>query len=216
MVKKGKAPTSKKSEMTPLFTDTTCNRDVRTSTWETMYQLLEGEQLRILETIVTVDGRISSDATLTELACSFLHRISTRPKILPYTDMVKWIIDDVYISDKELKTTSQEFIGSFTPDKLRLMYHLPEPQAIYNRQSVEKFTKENEDQVECMKNWSNNEERLKKDKNGMYTTDSLSAPFYFSTAMLCRLFGKPDNTKFLLEWLPLIDAAVNTTIMNWA
>lgn len=37
--------------------------------------------------------------------------------------------------------------------------------------------------AECTKNWSNNEERLKKDKN---------------------------------EWLPLVDAAVNATIMNWA
>ena len=107
---------------------------------------------------------------------------------------------------------SQEFIGSFTPDNLRLMYHLPEPQAIYNRKFVEKFAKENEDLAECMKNWSNNEERLKKDKNRMYTTGSLSSPFCFATTMLCRLFGKPDNTKFSSEWLPLINAIVR----NWA
>lgn len=43
MVKKGKAPTSEKSEMTPLFTDTTCNQDAGTFTWETMYHLLEEE-----------------------------------------------------------------------------------------------------------------------------------------------------------------------------
>ena len=53
-----------------------------------------------METTVIVDGHISSDATLTELACSFLHRIAARPKILPYTDMVKWIIDDADISDR--------------------------------------------------------------------------------------------------------------------
>ena len=34
--------------------------------------------------------------------------------------------------------------------------------------------------------------------------------------MLCRLFGKPNIDKFSSEWLPLLDAAVNATIMNWA
>lgn len=34
--------------------------------------------------------------------------------------------------------------------------------------------------------------------------------------MLCRLFGRPNSTKFSLEWLPLIEATVNATIMNWA
>lgn len=101
MVKKGKAPMSEKLEMTPLFTYTTYNQDVGTSTWESMYQLLEEEQLRIIEVTVTTDGRGSFDASLTELACSFLHHIATRPKIHSYTNMVKWIIDDIDISGRE-------------------------------------------------------------------------------------------------------------------
>ena len=50
----------------------------------------------------------------------------------------------------------------------------------------------------------------------MYTTGSLSSPFCFAAAMLCILIGKPDITKFSLELLPLIDAAVNAKIINWA
>ena len=34
--------------------------------------------------------------------------------------------------------------------------------------------------------------------------------------MLCRLDGLPNNTKFSIEWVPLIDAYVNSHIMNWA
>ena len=34
--------------------------------------------------------------------------------------------------------------------------------------------------------------------------------------MLCRLFGRPNINKFSLEWLPLLDAATNATIMDWA
>lgn len=149
MVKKGKAVVSKNSEMTPLFTDTTCNREGGTSTWEAMYNILEEEQPRILEMKVIVDGCDSSDASMFETTCSFLHRIARRPKIIPYTDMVKWVINEVDISNREFKKRSQEVMGSFTPYNLRLMYPLPEPQVIYNRQFVEKFAKENEDLVDC-------------------------------------------------------------------
>lgn len=97
-----------------------------------------------------------SDASINELACSFLHRIAMRLKIIPYTNMVKWIIDDADISDREFKTRGQEVIGSFTPDNLRLMYHLPKPQVTYNKQFVEKLVKENEDLTNCTKNWSYN------------------------------------------------------------
>lgn len=48
----------------------------------------------------------------------------------------------------------------------------------------------------------------------MYLIASLFAPYNFVAAMMRRLFGKDDSTKFSLEWLPLIDAMVNATIMN--
>lgn len=123
-----------------------------------MYKLLEDEQPRVMQDKVTVDGHDSSEASLIELACLFLHHIAARSKILPYTDMVKWIIDHVDISNREFKTRSEELMGSFSPNNLRHMYHLPEPQANYNKQFVEKFAKENEDLVECTKIWSANEE----------------------------------------------------------
>ena len=50
----------------------------------------------------------------------------------------------------------------------------------------------------------------------MYSTMSICAPHSFAVAMLCRLFGKPENNKFSSEWLPLIDAVVNATIIDWA
>jgi len=45
IVKKGKetaeAITSEESDMQPLFSDTTCNKDSGTTSWEAMYNLLE-------------------------------------------------------------------------------------------------------------------------------------------------------------------------------
>jgi len=215
MGKKGKYQVAEDKEMTPLYIDTTCNRNAGITSWEGMYSLLEEENPRVMEVKATTDSRRSFEASITELACSFLHRIVARPKILPYTDMVKWVLDSADITDRKFKSRGQDLIGSFTPQYLRLMDHLPELQETYNKKFVEKFSKD-EDLVECTKNWSAREEPLKKDKHGMYSTSSLSSPYCFVVAMLCRLFGRPDSNKFSSEWLPLLDAATNATIMDWA
>lgn len=160
MVKEGKAVVPEKSEMTLLFTNTTCSREGGTSTWEAMYNILEEEQPRIPETKVTVDSCDSSNASMFETTCSFLHHLDVRPKIIPYTYMVKWVTDEVDILDRELRTISQEVMGSFMPKNLGLMYHLWETQVINNKQLVEKFSKENKDPANCTRNWSNNEGKI--------------------------------------------------------
>lgn len=196
MVKKGKVVTSEKIEMTPLLMDTTCSKEGVTSTWEDMHNILKEEQLRIMETKVIVNGRDSSDNSMLEMACLFLHHIATQPKIIPYTDMVKWVIDEANISYREFKTRSQEVMGSFTMDNLQFMYLLPEPQVIYNRKFVEKFAKEKDNLMDYTHSWLNNEDKIKKDKNGMSSTSFVCPPYSFATAMLCRLFGRLDSTMF--------------------
>ena len=86
-----------------------------------MYDLLEEEKPRPLVTKATTDGHVSSNASFFETTCSFMHCIATRPKIIPYTDMVKWIIDQVDILDREFRNIWQEVMGSFSPDNLRIM-----------------------------------------------------------------------------------------------
>jgi len=216
MGKKGKAPNSKDKEMMPLYTDTTCTKDADITTWEGIYSLLEEEDPKVMEVTATAGSRRSSEPSIIDPTCSFLHKIAARPKILPYTDMVKWILDSVDITNRQFKTQGQGLIGSFTPKDLRLMYHLPEPQVTYNKYFMEKFAKENEDLAKCTKDWSRRGEPLKEDKHGTYNIGSLTSPYYFATAMLCILFGKPDIKIFSCEWLPLLNAAINATIVDCA
>ena len=97
MGKKGKALSSEDKEMTPLYIDIACSRDVGITTWEGMYNLLEEENPKIMDVTATVGSQGSSEASITDLACSFLHQIAARPKILPYTDMVKWVLGSTNI-----------------------------------------------------------------------------------------------------------------------
>ena len=100
MGKKRKAPSSEEKEMAPLYIDTICNKDAGIAMWEGMYNLLEEENPIVMEVATTAGSNSSSEASITELACSFLHQIAARPKILPYTDMVKWILDNVDIRNR--------------------------------------------------------------------------------------------------------------------
>jgi len=113
-----------------------------------MYNLLEEEKPRPLETKATTDAEESFDASYFEATCLFLHIIAAIPKILPYTDMVKWVIDNVNILDKTFRNARHEVMGSFIPNNLRKMYHLPEPQNLYDKFFLENFAKENEDPLE--------------------------------------------------------------------
>ena len=118
MGKKGKTPSSEDKEMTPLYTDATCNRDAGITTWEGMYSLLEEENLKVTEVTTTAGSHGSSEAFITEIACSFLHRIAARPKIIPYTDMVKWVLDSVDITNRQFKTQGQELTESLFSQNL--------------------------------------------------------------------------------------------------
>ena len=72
--------------------------------------MLEEENPRVMEVVATAGSNGSSESSLTELSYSFFHRIAERPKILPYTDMVKWILDSADIRNRQLKTQGQELM----------------------------------------------------------------------------------------------------------
>ena len=98
-----------------------------------------------MKVAVVAGSQRSSEASLEELACSFLQRIAARPKIIPYTDMIKWILDNAGMNNRQFKVQGHELIRSFAAQDLKLMYHLPEPQATYNAQFIKKFAAENPD-----------------------------------------------------------------------
>src|SRR5271168_753456 len=126
-----------------------------------MYRLLEEENPRVIKVDTVAGSQRSSEASLEELACSFLHRIAARPKILPYTDMIKWILHNAEMNNRQFKVQGHGLIGSFAAQDLELMYHLPEPQETYNAQFVKKFAAKNPNLAKTTKDWSRKEEPLK-------------------------------------------------------
>ena len=135
-----------------LILDTTCQGFGKIS-WEGIYALRENENLKEIEEEATVDGTDESENTLNDLASSFLHQIAARVKVLPYNDMVKWVIQSINIIDRAFFTTAGRMFGSFKPEDVKRMYHLLNPQQHYNKSFLEAFAKENQIKSNPIKQW---------------------------------------------------------------
>lgn len=49
-----------------------------------------------------------------------------------------------------------------------------------------------------------------------YPNNLLKTPYQYVVFMLCRLYGKPDASKFLITWVPLIYYVVDVgSTFNW-
>lgn len=116
-----------------LISDTTC-LGLRRTTWQGTYNLLEAEEPQVTEIEATADSTRKSGCNLKYLADSFLHIIAAREQILPYTDVVRWAIEHIPITDMTFCTVDGTIFGSFQPESLRQMYHLPKPMKKYNKE----------------------------------------------------------------------------------
>ena len=118
--------------MAPIVSDTVCTADGGATKWQVIYTILEDEEPEVVEVTTNADDATPSNLQFKDIACSFLHRIAARATLLPYNDMIRWVLDNSIIKDRQLITCKDEILGSFRPEDLKIMYKLPNPQDTYN------------------------------------------------------------------------------------
>ena len=126
--KKVKVPVLTKEEPAKkgLIRDTTCT-GLGKASWENIYNLLEAEDLEVIEEEKeTTDSSEKSENTLNDLAWSFLHSIASRPRILPYNDLVSWVIESINIIDREFFMATGRMFSSFRAEDIKKMYQTRE------------------------------------------------------------------------------------------
>lgn len=104
--------------------------------------------------------------------------------------------------------------GSFKEEDIKAMYHLSDPQKVYNKEFIKDFADNNKVQSNPIKEWRKNPEKHRNEASGMYYVDSLLPPYCYVAAMMCRLFGNDNSARFCIQMVPLILAAVNSDIMD--
>lgn len=198
-----------------LISDAICLGLGNTS-WQSIYNLIEAEEPDETEEQATAGSTSKSEASLKDLADAFLHRIVAREKILPYIDVVRWVVEEILVSNRTFYTVDGRVFGSFQLDELRKMYHLPEPEEKYNKYFLKKFANKNETESTPIRQWRQNPPKHKHESSGKYFVDSLASPYCYVGAMMCRIWGLHDSSKFDIEMVPLMEATTSSYVMDWA
>ena len=87
-MKIGEALISEDREKALLYTDTSCNKNMGIFTWKGIHNLLEEINPKVIGFTATTGSSRSFEASVAELACSFLHRRAVRPK---FSATQKWL-----------------------------------------------------------------------------------------------------------------------------
>jgi hypothetical protein len=118
--------------------------------WEEIYEFLEAGNFE--------DEYESDEDDFKDIKRSSLHKVATRPTILPYYDMVHWIISHIDIKTCTIVNHAQQVVGSFRPDDIVNMYKLDTSEVCLDRKILQQF-EENKLKVkkremdELIKNW---------------------------------------------------------------
>ena len=70
-------------------------------------------------------------------------------------------------------------------------------------------------ELDPFRKWMHFPKKHKHESLGMYSEDPLASPYCYVGAMICRLFGIHDSAKFSIEMVPLMEAIINSYIMDW-
>jgi len=160
--------------MSPIFSNTICSTDKGATTWEVIYNKLEDEHPKVIITRKTTDLIRPSRLQFKDVSYSFLHRIGVRAKIIPYTNMIRWVAQNLTIEDMQFKNLRMELMDSFRVEDLKKMCHIPDLEDVYDKTYVANFAKKNEEPLKMIQGQRVFKNKFKFNKSSMYHIASLA------------------------------------------
>jgi hypothetical protein len=139
--KETKAPSEGSSQNTDILFDTSPRRIDIVKSWMQVFNMLQYELVNFLDD--------SSDDETKDLATKYkivsqseLHKIETRSRLLPYNDMISWVLDNVDIPTRTIFNSQKVAVVSFQPKHIQVMYKLsPVSNFVYNASFLVDFDK---------------------------------------------------------------------------
>jgi hypothetical protein len=155
------------------------------------------------------------------IAQAELHKIATRPRLLPYTDMIGWAPDHVDIPTRMIFNSQKVVVGSFRPEHIQVMYKLSATSNfVYNASFLVNFNNKECDQYgkslsDLIKDWCSRPENFRAESHGVYSISSLEPQFMYIAMMMCKIYGKENTTHFFLPWVPIIHSVAEGFSFDW-
>ena len=152
----------------------------------TVYSIFDNNDLSYFQSDQTVYERIRD--------CG-LHMIVARPPILPYNDVVRWIIDHANVKDRSFNTSTGSQLANFRSKIFVRIYALKPYTQLLDADFVNTAkSKFNFDQM--LKSWMNEPRKFSKRKDELYPIEWFEEPYSLLAAILCGLYGLPNCSFF--------------------
>jgi hypothetical protein len=131
-----------------------------------------------------------------------MQKVAARPHLLPYYEMIRWVLDHVDIPTRTIINEKKVIVGTFRPKNLQAMYKVPPTSKFtYNAEFLEDFKHKKCEQYgkrlsDLIKDWVSHLANFRENSNGFYSISSLEPQFKYIEMMTCRLYGREDTTHF--------------------
>jgi hypothetical protein len=170
-----------------VFSDTSPQSINSIKTWSYVSNILQYKSINCLDD--------SSDNEKDDLSTKYkiiaqeeIHKITVRLDLLPYCDMIRWVLDHVDIPTKMIFNKQKVMIGTFMPEHLRAMYKFsPTLNHNHNAKFLEGFKKEYEKYAKILsdliKDWVSHPITFRADTNEIYSISSLEPQFKYIAMM---------------------------------
>jgi hypothetical protein len=141
---------------------------------------------------------------------SGMQLIATRPRFLPYYNMIRWALDHIDLPTRTIINDQQTAVGTFRPEHIQSMYKLPTTfEYTYGTEFLEKFKKKECEEYDktmpgLIKDWVSRSATFRENHQGMYSIASLEPQYMYVAMITCRLFRREDTAHFYIQWVPLI------------
>jgi hypothetical protein len=145
---------------------------------------------------------------------SEIHRVAARPAVFPCADIITWLIPNVDLEDRVIRTTDkQKAIASFQPSALYLYYKFPRVEVTYSKQWIYDYKLYI---PECLKSWWVPRFKVRAEENP-YPTACLREPYRILAMLMARIYGEPNAANLHVSWVPLMHAIATKGItFNWS
>jgi len=186
----------KKNPNSTFFPDTSFKRGATNRMeWSEIYKFIEDGEF--------IDEYESDGDDLVDIKKYRIHKINSRPTVLPYCDMVRWIICHTDVSTCTIVNSSRNIVGSFRKEDISNMYKLIPPTVCLDDNFMKNFIEkevvgEEMQMVDLIREWWDDSNALKIIVNKIYSIPILKRPPMLVATILFRLYGEKYYFKFKL------------------
>jgi hypothetical protein len=209
------------SQNTYVLSDTSPRVVGTIKTWTQVCDILQYE-LDNCPKELDYEGTENQETKLKYISQSELHKIATRPRLIPYNDVIGWALSNVDVTTRTIYNSQKVVVGSFRSEHIQVMYKLsPAFKHSCNTSFLKEFNKEEcpegvKNYPDLIKYWWEHPEKFRADTYGIYTTASLDSHMMCVVMILCRIFRRENSAHFLLSWVSIMYEVAEGFSFNWA